>query len=123
MANEKTQSFSTAVNKGGDSVAISCTQPKDMTGIQMVNQTQTITTAGTLALDIGSVTAARATLVVKNLDSTNYLDIGYASGVASPAATIPPLDFAKLTVPSGVTTIYGKANTASVLIAILAADA
>lgn len=111
MANEITIQASLSVNKsgvaiGGTLAALSITQ----VGTNSIGSVQNINTT-TEQLTFGDVSTI-GYLFVKNLDATNYVEISGTNPVGAEA-------FAKLLpgeamlVPTRLTAIYAKANTAA----------
>jgi len=88
-----------------------------MTGDDLINATQVIGTTSEL-VSFGEITGAPGEVVIKNLDSTNFIELGGDSG----------LTVFKIKLLAGRTTIfqpssatlYAKADTAAVRIQILA---
>lgn len=119
MANEITQSIQISAAKSGASVSIQSRERFDMTGADMSQLTQNIgTTAETL--NLGDITGAPRQLVVKNLDATNFVEVGGDSGLTVFKIKLRPLDCAVFEPNSG--TVYAKADTASCLVQIVAIE-
>ena len=121
MANEITITAGLLASK--TSAAISSgtlTKQQTMTGAEMVAATQVIATAGTGTLDFGAITGAPGAIMIKNLDTANYVTLGLASEVSSPFAKIRA--GALLLMEPGSDTIYAKANTAAVRIQMWAVE-
>lgn len=122
MADEVVSTVSVSASKGGASLNTvgasgGSSVTLDMAGTDMQSGTQSIGFAADEALDISADITTMGLLYVKNLDSTNYVELSLATG-GSFAASV----FEKL-YPSQTyhghpptTTIYAKANTAAVLI-------
>jgi len=120
MANEITQTVNLTVSKNNASSSFSCIKRIDMTGSAITQATQSIgTTAEVLAL--GDIVTAPGNLAIKNLDSTNYIEIGGDSGLT--VFKVKLLAGQSLIFTPTSATIYAKANTAAVLIQALAIEA
>lgn len=120
MANEITQTITLSATKGGATVSLSSTKRIDMTGNEMMQSTQSIgTTAETLAL--GDVAGVPASVAIKNLDATNYVDIGGNADLDTFYVRIRPGQTAVFQPSSG--TLHAKANTAAVRVQIVAMEA
>jgi hypothetical protein len=77
------------------------------------DQTQTIPTSAT-AINVSTEIATLGVALIKNLDETNYIQIGLVvSATFYPFARIKPTEAYPLRLEPGVT-YYGKAHTASV---------
>jgi hypothetical protein len=119
MANEITQNIKVSATKGGATVTIDSRERFDMAGADMTQATQNIgTTAETLSL--GDITGAPRQLAIKNLDATNFVEIGGDSGLTVFKLKIRPLDCAVFEPSSG--TVYAKADTASCLVQFVAIE-
>jgi hypothetical protein len=87
----------------------------DVSGNTPLANIQSIGTSdGTL--DIGGI-GTLGYLVLKNLDATNYLEIGYTSGTYF--AKLKPGESCVFRAGSGLTAIHAKANTAACLLEYL----
>lgn len=119
MANEINYSVVLSVAKGGATVnpgALS--EQLTMSGDDMVQATQVIGTSAE-AIDLGEISGAPSVLALKNLDSTNFVLVGF---------TNPPTELKLL--PGGINfltpagaTIYAKADTAACRVLVAAAEA
>ncbi len=108
MADELTISISLSFSKGGAVVRRAFSGTIDVSGGQFQHSVQTVGTVEE-ALSIHSDVGAIGYVFIQNLDSTNYIQIGPATGrtdfrLLAGEATIFRLDTG--------TTIYVKANTA-----------
>jgi len=90
-----------------------------MTGDDMVQQTQVIGTSSE-TVGLGEITGAPSMLMIQNLDSTNFVEIGGDSGLTVFKLKILA-GHAVLISPSSAT-IYAKADTAAVRIQIAAVE-
>ena len=91
-----------------------------MTGSEMTQHTQSIgTTAETLSL--GDITGVPGAIVIKNLDATNYIELGGDSGLT--VFKIKLLAGQFVAFQPTAATIYAKANTAAVRVQIVATEA
>jgi len=120
MANEIYKTATFRANKGGARVEFSGTKNFDMSGDDMLSGTQVIGTSSE-TVDLGDISGAPVVLVIKNLDSTNFVEIGGDSGLTVFKLKIPAGDFVVIQ-PSSAT-IYAKADTADVRIQTIAAEA
>lgn len=120
MANEIYKTATVRANKNGARIEFSGTKNIDMSGDDLVSATQVIGTSSE-TLDLGDVTGAPGVLVVKNLDTTNFVELGGDSGLTVFKIKIIAGDFAVIQPTSG--TIYAKADTADVRVQILSAEA
>jgi len=120
MAGEITQQISLQVTKNGATATMQTSVRVDMTGDGLNNSTQSIATSATL-IDLTGVTGAPGNFAIRNLDATNYIEIGGDSGLTVFKIKLSPGQSCMFQPSSG--TIYAKANTAAVLIQKLAIDA
>jgi hypothetical protein len=112
MADEITVSVSVVANKGNHAYSRKLTDSFDMaTGRGGNPGVVTVLTTET-AITFGSLVAPRWA-VFKNLDATNYVDIGPDSSGLKNFIRLQPGEFACLPLAPSVS-IKGKANTASV---------
>lgn len=86
----------------------------DMTGNEGTNETQVIPTSWT-AVTMGAVSIAGAYLYIKNIDSTNYVELSMASDGTAPFSKLKAGQEDKIQGPA-TGTMYARANTASVRI-------
>lgn len=120
MANEITISAALSVNKTGMSLSglgsLSITQSE--TGNSSTIQNIGTSTEQLVFTDIDNI----GYVFLKNLDDTNYIEIGLITAVSSANAflTLLPGEFAL--VPTRQETIYAKANTAACNLLIVAAE-
>lgn len=120
MANEISTTANFTAIKGGATINVSASKSITMSGSDMVQATQNIGTSAE-ALDFGDITGTPAFCIVKNLDSTNYIELATDSGMVNKFAKILAGQWAAFPPSSG--TIYAQANTASCLAQIGAAEA
>lgn len=115
MANEITYAVSMSVSKGGASInSGTLSDTIDMTGTDMGTVTQSIGTSNE-ALDVPVDVTGDVHLIVKNLDSTNYVEIFKDSGNSHLLSKLSAGEACSLrAVPSG--SLYGRANSAAVQI-------
>jgi hypothetical protein len=117
MANEVFESIRYTARKNGAEISISSTANVTMTGNGLVNATQVIgTTAETVSF--GDIGGAPGEVVIKNLDATNFIEIGGDSGLTVFKTKLMP-GRSTIFQPTSAT-LYAKANTADVRIQILA---
>lgn len=120
MANEISFNATLSANKNLAGINRPASSSLDMSGSQMVQQTQTITTASWQAIDLGNISGNPKKLMIENLDTTNYVEIAEDNAGAHKQDKILATDFV---LRSPVGTIYAKANGGSVLIAVTAVEA
>jgi len=120
MAGEITFSTSLKAQKGNSSVSQSATMAADMTGNQMMQATQNIGTTAEL-VDFGDITGVPQLVMIRNLDATNFVEIGGDSGLTVFKLKIKKGQSALFEPTSG--TLYAKANTAAVNIMTVAIEA
>lgn len=120
MANEITQTIRLTIAKNGASASINTTKRIDMSGGGIVNNTQSIgTTAETLSL--GDISGAPSQIAIKNLDESNFVEIGGDSGLTVFKLRINAGETCIIRPTSG--TLYAKADTADVRVQIVASEA
>jgi hypothetical protein len=120
MANEISQRIALSVTKNGATASFSANTRITMAGDDYMTGTQNIgTTAEVIAL--GDITGAPSQIAIKNLDATNFVEIGGDSGLTVFKLKIRP-GHSQLFEPSAAT-IYAKADTAACRIQILAIEA
>ena len=119
MANEITQTIQFSVSKNGASATLSNTKRINMTGGGIVNNTQLIGTTAE-AVNLGDISGAPSQLVIKNLDATNFVEIGGDSGLTVFKLRIQPGEATVIRPTSG--TLYAKADTADVRLQIVATE-
>jgi hypothetical protein len=122
MANEITLTAGLAATKSYATISSgTLTKAVTMSGEDMVQNTWLAPTAGDEAIPFGEITGAPVACLIKNLDSTNYVELGLASGVLSPFAKI--LAGHIMLFGPGAASIYAKANSAAVRLQIWAVEA
>ena len=119
MANEIYASISFTANKNGAKQAISSSFNLTMTGDDMLQSTQVIGTSSE-TINLGDITGAPGGFCIKNLDSTNYVEIGGDSGLTVFKLKLLPGQF-HFFQPSSAT-IYAKADTAAVRVWVTATE-
>ena len=120
MANEINVSASLTASKNGITLSQSASKAIDMAGSNLLFATQLIGTSSE-TVSLGEISGAPSAILIKNLDSTNYVEIGGDSGLTVFKIKIPAGQFAIFQPSSG--TLYAKANTASVTLSISATEA
>src|SRR4051794_11028699 len=91
MADEISLNVTLQVNKGSISISRNITDMGDMAGSHFSWQTQSIDYAAHEALAISSDVANKGQAIFRNLDATNYVDIGLViSGTFYPFARVLP---------------------------------
>lgn len=112
MANEITRVVSIIVSKGGASISSgTISQTIDMTGVDMATITQAVGTTNE-ALGVPADVSGDVDVVVKNLDSANYVEIFKDSGNAHLLSKLFAGQACSLTnVPAA--SLYARANTAA----------
>ena len=119
MANEIYASINFTANKNGAKSSISSSFNLTMTGNEMVQSTQVIGTSSE-TITLGDISGAPGGFVIKNLDSTNFVEIGGDSGLTVFKLKLLPGQFHFFQPSSG--TIYAKADTASVRVQVIATE-
>ena len=120
MANEISSSFNLSVTKNGATFSASSNKSNDQAGSITVSTVQNIGTAAEL-LALGDISGVPAMLLVRNLDTANYVELALDSGMTQKFAKLLFGQFALL--PPSVAAIYARANTAAVNCQILAIEA
>src|SRR5687768_2756767 len=111
MANEISATVSLSASKNGAAIASGqLSAVDDMAGDQMITNVQIVGTAAE-ALNLGDVSTIGYT-VLKNMDSTNYVEISLISDGTTPFAKLLAGDIALI--PMSTATVYAKANTAPI---------
>jgi len=80
MANEIYSQLTLTARKSGATVTLSNSINQDMTGSNMIQSTQLIGTSAEL-ISFGDISGAPSQVMIKNLDSTNFVEIGGDSGL------------------------------------------
>jgi hypothetical protein len=120
MANEITQTIQLTATKNAATVSLSTTKRITMSGDDMVQSTQVIGTSAEL-LVLGDITGAPSQLAIKNLDATNFVEIGGDSGLTVFKIKILPGETVLIRPTSA--TLYALADTAAVRVQIVAIEA
>jgi inosine/xanthosine triphosphate pyrophosphatase family protein len=120
MAREIQLSINFTASKNGAKIAASASMTQDMAGDDMIQATQVISTTSEV-VSFGEITGAPAQVFIQNLDSTNFVEIGGDSGLTVFKLKLLPGKSTIISPSSG--TVYAKADTASVRILIVAAEA
>jgi hypothetical protein len=140
MANEITISTSISASKGGASISSgTLSKSYDLSGDHLVCATQEISATADAAelLDLGDIASPPAVLLVKNLDTSNYVDLAMweDAGGCTDAEFVPhvicriPAGQSRLITPvtqddtADRAYLYAKANTAPVTIQYWATEA
>jgi hypothetical protein len=118
MANEISKTIIFTVTKNGATARYAnLSARQNMSGTESIQSTQLIgTSAETVGL--GEISGAPGKVIIKNLDSTNFVEIGGDSGLTVFKLKIPAGDEQIFAPTSG--TIYAKADTANVRIQVTA---
>lgn len=120
MANEIYTSLELTARKNGATITARASGNQDMSGDDLIQTTQVIGTSSE-AVSFGEITGAPAQVMIQNLDSTNFVEIGGDSGLTVFKLKIKPGKAILISPSSG--TMYAKADTAAVRILIVAAEA
>jgi hypothetical protein len=120
MANEVTFSVSLKASKNNATVNQTANLFADMAGAQMTQVTQNIGTAAEL-VDFGDITGAPQLVMIRNLSTTRFVELGGDSGLTVFKTKIPA-GGACLFTPSSAT-LYAKADTSAANILIVAVEA
>lgn len=120
MADEIQKQIRISGTKNGATIAyMPIPERIDMTGNDMTSATQVIgTTAETI--NLGEISSAPGTLIIKNLDTTNFVEIGGDSGLT--VFKLKILAGREVIISPTSATIYAKADTASCRVQIVAFD-
>lgn len=107
-----------AVSKGGATISTG-TQSKtiDMSGADMAAFTQVIGTSNE-AIGFPGDISGDVHVVIKNLDATNYVEIFKDSGNTDVLSKLNAGEFCHLTRVPSTTSLYARANTASVSVQV-----
>ena len=118
MANEIQISASLNISKNGATFTGTGTINVTQSGNPSIANLQAVGTT-TEALSIGDITAV-GYVFLKNIDATNFVQVGLATPVTDADAmiTLLPGEFALF--PTRLETIYAKANTASCNVLVVA---
>lgn len=111
MASETRYSISLTSSKGGASVTFSLSKTVDMTGDDMAGNSQLIGTS-TEAIALGDIGTPKY-LAIKNMDDTNFVQIGLDTPLTQIFAKIPAGEGILVLMDPGAT-YYAKADTAAV---------
>jgi hypothetical protein len=115
MANELSLVASASQTKNGATYSASYTDTVDVSGNTPVANVQSIGTADeTLAL--GEISSL-GWMIAKNLDATNFVEIGHTSGTYS--IKLKAGEFCSFRIGSGMTAIHAKSDTAACLLQYL----
>ena len=121
MALEITSAGSISCGKNQISVGLSAQVQRDLTGVGMYSGVQQVGTSAELVTFPGDLTTEGITEIhIRNLDATNYIEIGGDSGQTVFKCKIPALGYMKFYPSSGNPTLYAKANTAACNIGVVA---
>jgi hypothetical protein len=120
MANEISKTVRMSANKTGASVSYSTTTSEDMTGDDMISSVQSIATSAE-TVNFGEITGAPGLVIIKNLDSTNYVEFGGDSGLT--VFKLKLLAGKDMLIRPQSATLYAQANTAAVKIQVIATEA
>lgn len=109
---------SMSVSGGALTASLSGSANAEQSSEEHVSQTQTIGTTAE-ALDLGDLANVNGGICIRNNDAVNFVEIDAANTFNSFPQKIPAGQVAMLRPQT--TTIYAKANTAAVVISVLAA--
>ena len=118
MANELSVTVIHSVTRDGVVARLEKSKTMDQAGTEYLNNTQSIATSST-AISMGDVTTL-GRLTVLNTDDTNYVEVDSATTFDKFPQKIRPGEAIQLCPQTA--TLYAKANTAAVVIAILATE-
>ena len=108
MASEINLTVSIRCSKSGATVSATASDVINMTGDDMIYDTQVIGTSAE-ALTWGEVTGAPKYAFIQNLDTTNFVTVGFTN----PPTEMKILAGECLLIPPTTATIYAKADTAA----------
>lgn len=117
MANEIFATLQFTARKNGAEIAITSQHSVSMTGNDLLSATQVIGTTAE-AVSFGDITGAPGEVVIKNLDATNFIELGGDSGLTVFKTKLLPGRFTVFQPTSA--TLYAKADTADVRIQVVA---
>lgn len=120
MANEIFASIQLTATKTNANVNLTATFNQDMTGSNMVQATQLIGTSAE-TISFGDISGAPTQVLIRNLDPTNFVEIGGDSGLT--VFKLKLLAGKSMLIPPSSGTIYAKADTAAVRVQIVATEA
>lgn len=120
MANELSYQISLSARKSGATVSHSEQSRSNMTGDDMIQTTQVIGTTSEV-ISFGEISGAPQMALIKNMDATNFVEIGGDSGLTVFKLKILAGKSILVSFASG--TVYAKADTAAVRILIVAVEA
>jgi hypothetical protein len=116
MANELTSSVSLTYSKSGVVAAVTASKQSDITTGRAIDITQVVgTTEESVALvDVASIEE----VVIQNLDATNFVEVGSATGVYSIKIKAGRIALFQ----PAANALFLKANTAACLVRIVAVN-
>lgn len=121
MANEISTNTSLSASKNGVTVTLSTTVQRTLTGVGIHSQELSIGTSAEAVTWPGDLTSEGITEIqIKNLDATNFVEIGGDSGLTVFKIKVLPGNSIKFTPSSGNPTVYAKADTGACLVAVVA---
>jgi hypothetical protein len=120
MADEISLSISVSVSKDAISIAKTQSSLQDFAGNDYLLGTQAVATTWE-AISLGDVTAPPGTVMVKNLDETNYVELALANDGTGIFEKLKPLSVC-LFHPTD-TTVFAQANTAACQVEFLIIEA
>ena len=120
MANELYYAIELTARKGGATVSHSTSGNTTMTGDDMTQATQVIGTTSEV-IDFGEITGAPSMVLIRNLEATNFVEIGGDSGLTIFKLKI--LAGKSILISPSSATMYGKADTAAARIQVIAVEA
>lgn len=120
MANEITEKTGLTATKNAATVTATKTARTDMSGDEMIQSTQAIGTSAE-TVGFGGITGAPAVVQITNLDAANFVEIGGDSGLTVFKLKLLAGKSTLIHPTSG--TLYAKADTAEVLVQVIAAEA
>ena len=122
MSNELTITSGWGYAKGGrNRTLVATTVNEDVSGTGVADSTQTIGTSAE-SLVLGDVSAP-GFAYFKNLDPTNFVEIGYDIGGFQPFLKLEPGQFAYCYIATAAATIQAKADTSDCLLEYMVLDA
>lgn len=119
MANEISMAASLIYSRSGVTAQLSKSISITQSGTDMTQQTQSIGFASAELLDIGGDIGTTGYVMVANLDSTNFVELSL-NDFTQKFAKLRAGEFCILPVSTG--TIYAKADTGAVQVAIVAIE-
>jgi len=121
MANELSMILQLKWAKGGVALTHSTSSPRDMAGAVLYQNVQAIGTSTEQIEFPADLTGVPGMIVLKNLNATNFIEVGLNTPVTQIFAKLMPGQI--MPIPPSTATLYAKANTAACDLLVMAASA